>query len=423
MNIKKVYESATGVDINEQKLLWDERGKGYYGEFLVFKELYLGITGNYKFLFNVEIPNINGTKTTEIDAILIHETGIYCMEIKHYKGIIYGKYEDQYWTQFFKTTDNNRFENPIKQNEWHIAAIRKFFPDSNISSYIVFTNTECDLKITGNKMNTTVCYLQELKHDLNKEISNKPNRYSLQQIEAMFQRLKPFSKISNETVKIFDEIVPFIDYINKIKENNDAIVNEKIDELAAADKKRKGINVLCIIIALLSIVGGTYAAMILPQSRINTVEAKYQDFFQKFEVAKDITIEDISVQNLVKVKDLIIENNPDLEDGINISFSLGNTGENYHIGLSKDTSLIIQTIDGKVIEASIYASDLYGLQQTNAFLYRIQPEYYASLNTGVITVQNIKKEEISYVKLINLCVYKNNEYNALAEKTEITIFE
>ena len=54
MDIHKVYEKATGVDIEKQYSIWDERGKGYYGEYLVFKEIYLDLPGEYKILLNVE---------------------------------------------------------------------------------------------------------------------------------------------------------------------------------------------------------------------------------------------------------------------------------------------------------------------------------------------------------------------------------
>ena len=35
-DIESIYQKLTNVDIHQQKQLWDERGKGYYGEFLVF---------------------------------------------------------------------------------------------------------------------------------------------------------------------------------------------------------------------------------------------------------------------------------------------------------------------------------------------------------------------------------------------------
>ena len=35
---KNVYKSLTNVDIDVQSRIWDERGRGYYGEYLVFIE-------------------------------------------------------------------------------------------------------------------------------------------------------------------------------------------------------------------------------------------------------------------------------------------------------------------------------------------------------------------------------------------------
>ncbi|MCI8554207.1 MAG: NERD domain-containing protein [Clostridiales bacterium] len=100
MDIKEIYNNLTNVNIDNQKELWDARGKGYYGEYLVFCELYKQISGNCKILMNLDIPTRNG-KTTEVDLLLIHETGIYVFEIKHYQGTIYGKDTDNTWTQYF----------------------------------------------------------------------------------------------------------------------------------------------------------------------------------------------------------------------------------------------------------------------------------------------------------------------------------
>ena len=87
---KNVYKSLTNVDIDVQRRIWDERGRGYYGEYLLFSKLYQFLPGNGKILMNLNIP-ISADKTTEIDLLLIHETGLYGFEIKHYKGTIYGQ--------------------------------------------------------------------------------------------------------------------------------------------------------------------------------------------------------------------------------------------------------------------------------------------------------------------------------------------
>ena len=55
-SIESAYKQVTGVDIKEQKEIWDERGKGYYGEYLVFNHLFANIPGMSKILMNCEIP-------------------------------------------------------------------------------------------------------------------------------------------------------------------------------------------------------------------------------------------------------------------------------------------------------------------------------------------------------------------------------
>ena len=50
MDMKNVYKQLTGIDIEDQKHIWDERGKGYYGEFVVFCELHKHVIGTGKIL-------------------------------------------------------------------------------------------------------------------------------------------------------------------------------------------------------------------------------------------------------------------------------------------------------------------------------------------------------------------------------------
>ena len=155
MDIKNIYKQLTNVDIEEQKRLWDERGKGYYGEYLVFCELYKKMAGNGKILMNLNIPT-EKAGTTEIDLLLIHETGIYVFEIKHYKGTIYGDDKGAIWTQYFRTVKNNTFKNPILQNEYHIKAIKRLFPNIPVRSVIVFTSYECDVRVQNSNDNIDI---------------------------------------------------------------------------------------------------------------------------------------------------------------------------------------------------------------------------------------------------------------------------
>ena len=96
--------------------------KGRLGEFYTYR--YLKILEGYKrFLFNVYLPKENG-ETTEIDVILLHETGIYVFESKNYSGWIFGTETQQYWTQTLPVgkgkSQKTKFFNPIIQNKVHL---------------------------------------------------------------------------------------------------------------------------------------------------------------------------------------------------------------------------------------------------------------------------------------------------------------
>ena len=75
MELTEEYKQLTNIDIEEQIQIWDERGKGFYGEYLLFCELYKVVAGNCKILMNLIIP-AEFSGTTEIDLLLIHETGL-----------------------------------------------------------------------------------------------------------------------------------------------------------------------------------------------------------------------------------------------------------------------------------------------------------------------------------------------------------
>ena len=59
---------------------------GKKGEFIIGRSIDQ-LTGYKRILYNCYIPKPDGG-TTEIDIILIHETGIYVIESKNYKGCL-----------------------------------------------------------------------------------------------------------------------------------------------------------------------------------------------------------------------------------------------------------------------------------------------------------------------------------------------
>ena len=217
---ERTYKELTGIDIQEQKDLWDERGKGYYGEFLVFTTLFDFLKDNSKILMNIEIPKTSG-ETTEIDLLLIHESGLYCFEMKHYKGDIYCNFEDKYWVQAFRTTENHRFYSPVWQNSSHIRALKNMFPNVPIQSFIIFTHEYVTLHEGKHKTfdyeqkeNATICTLDWFKYRGSSEINNGNIIFDTDEIDTYFKRLEPYSKIQQQYRLNDGKIIGFAEYIN-----------------------------------------------------------------------------------------------------------------------------------------------------------------------------------------------------------------
>lgn len=89
-------------------------------------------------LNNVTLPTEGGT--TQVDHILVADTGIFIIETKHYQGWIYGGPDQSQWTQVIYKK-KSRFQNPMRQNYGHLKTIQSLFtlPDDHFIPVVVFT--------------------------------------------------------------------------------------------------------------------------------------------------------------------------------------------------------------------------------------------------------------------------------------------
>lgn len=113
--------------------------KGYIGEKAISFILYFLNKKRYKVLNDVKIPHKSGF--AQIDHLVISAYGIFVIETKHYKGIIYGSEASYHWTQVLGRKQY-KFYNPILQNKGHIIALRqalRAYPQLRYISLIVFT--------------------------------------------------------------------------------------------------------------------------------------------------------------------------------------------------------------------------------------------------------------------------------------------
>ena len=175
--------------------------KGNYGEFLLFRVLEK-LSGENKLLANVYLPEADRT-TTEVDLLLINQTGIYVFESKNYSGWIFGDEKNKMWTQTLKNGKKSKFFNPIWQNKGHMSALEKVLPvDSNLlHSYIVFSE-RCKLKnVKFNSVNVHVIKRDRLRTVLEAAIKDNAELLSELQINEIYDKLRSMSCVSEEIKK------------------------------------------------------------------------------------------------------------------------------------------------------------------------------------------------------------------------------
>lgn len=182
---------------NEQR-----QKKGTIGERKIYAILE-NLKGSKGMLPNCYLPLENG-ETTEIDLILIHESGIYVIESKNFGGWIFGNDTQKFWTQSFSDgrggSKKYKFYNPLWQNEMHIRAVQKILENSrvNIYSYIVFGD---DCQLMSLQLSRRDCYVVQQKELLAKISENAVGYGQLlsnKMIEECYQKLLPYACVTQE---------------------------------------------------------------------------------------------------------------------------------------------------------------------------------------------------------------------------------
>lgn len=201
VKIKKYQQSEYyAVTKNSYKSVLRDKGK--YGEYLIYKHL-SSLQGDKKFLFNCYLPKENG-KTTEIDVILLHNSGIYVFESKNYSGWIFGTENQKTWTQTLpngRTSRKEHFYNPIMQNIGHIKSLKSYIGE-NYSIYSVITFSDrCKLqKIQLTSGLHTVINRRDVLSTVLHYAGRMGYCLSANEIQTIYEKLYPFTQV-NATIK------------------------------------------------------------------------------------------------------------------------------------------------------------------------------------------------------------------------------
>ena len=178
---------------------FDDSWTGKYGEFLLKSELDMGrLTGKKgRILRNVYVPKDDGS-TSEIDVLFITQKGLIVFESKNYSGWIFGREADSYWTASLPNKEKHRFYNPILQNKSHIKWLVKSTGDVPTFSVIVFSE-RCELKkIETTSKNIWVIQRESTNHVVRQIWKENEDCLSEKQIDELYEKLKDFTKVSNE---------------------------------------------------------------------------------------------------------------------------------------------------------------------------------------------------------------------------------
>lgn len=175
---------------------------GNYGEFHTYLKLEK-LEGNNRLMTNLYLPKADGS-TTEVDLIMIAETGIYVYESKNYSGWIFGNEKQKNWTQSLPNKQKNKFYNPIWQNNGHISALKHTLEMETpeiYKSYIIFSE-RCTLKkITVTSESVKVIKRDDLVASMKKDMAESDKILTGDEVEVIYQKLQQYV-LADEAMKL-----------------------------------------------------------------------------------------------------------------------------------------------------------------------------------------------------------------------------
>lgn len=145
MAIQK-YKKTEYYKETQKPFLEMRRDTGAYGEYLITQCL-KKLSGHKRFIINAYIPKQDGG-TTELDIIMLHNSGVYVFESKNMSGWIFGNEKQEQWTQSFPNGQKFKFFNPCMQNAAHVKNLVNYCDDITadmVASVVVFSK-RCTLK-------------------------------------------------------------------------------------------------------------------------------------------------------------------------------------------------------------------------------------------------------------------------------------
>ena len=122
------------------------------------------VNGSHKVLVDVQVP-VNDELQT-ISGLLLHESGIYVLNLKEKSGWINGREQDLEWKELLHQEKSRAFENPIHEAKRLIYALQDQLPEVDeqaFQSVVLFTDGCSFQKIEIESDGVDVLKVGELK--------------------------------------------------------------------------------------------------------------------------------------------------------------------------------------------------------------------------------------------------------------------
>lgn len=157
------------------------------------------VSGEHKVLIDLQLP-VNNT-TYPVDAVLIHESGVYVIDGVEKTGWISGNENQDEWVETKHKEKQEMFPNPITVNKQIIFALRDLLPEVNYDTFIaisLFSDACSFQKIEMHSQNVEVMKRNELKL-WTKQIGGEV--LSKEEIHTIYKALEGYMSFKQQPTK------------------------------------------------------------------------------------------------------------------------------------------------------------------------------------------------------------------------------
>ena len=177
------------------------------------------IPAHHRTLKNLYVPYGDGTKRlSEIDNVVISETGIYVFECKNYSGTILGKKDEREWSVVYDNGDLKKFYSPILQNKGHIRSLSDILgiPKEMFRSVIVFSGHTNLNGVEYARENTSVFCVDTLAKELRAKTASAEHVFSSQEVDEIYSWMVPYTEVS------YKDRIKHLNRVEKLSQKGEA---------------------------------------------------------------------------------------------------------------------------------------------------------------------------------------------------------